>query len=166
MINKQTRMSGALRSGMRKTLIGFILVGVFCLFICRPGGVATLEEEPVSELQSRYLTNDRLNRLRTSQGMRTLTIVQELGNAALAHAEYMASARELTAQEKPGEALFTGIIARDRALYAGYRGVSVLEVVGRGVSSYQDLLEEALHDPGYRYALLHPDYDEEYIYNH
>ncbi len=160
MINRQTERSGARCSGTRKTLIGLFLVGVFCLLVFQPQRAAMLDEEPVSELQSRYLTNDRLNRLRSSQGIRALTISPELGSAAQAHARYMASVRELTGQEKPKEAGFTGILARDRALYAGYRGVSVLEAAERGVSSYQGLLEEALHDPAYRYALLHPDYDE------
>ncbi|MBQ7064583.1 MAG: S-layer homology domain-containing protein [Firmicutes bacterium] len=112
-----------------------------------------------TELQIRYLTNDRLNELRNALGLRTLSIQAQLGRAATAHAAYMSRQRRAEGHEKRENAGFTGLEAMDRAAYAGYQGEMVLEVDAGRVADYDQMLTQMLHDPYSRYILLHPGVD-------
>ena len=137
----------------------WVLLLILALCLVPVVSAANGGEEPVTELQSRYRTNDALNGLRNNLGLKTLSIVSELRQAAQNHSYYMYSAKKAAGLEVQYAEGFTGVSAMDRVLYAGYDGQTVLEINANRTTDYTQMLKYALHDPAKRYALLHPGYD-------
>lgn len=132
---------------------------LLCLLLSLTVLPAHAEEEPVTELQSRYRAMDTLNELRTGLGLRTVTIVPELNDMAQNHSRYMNQNKEFSFLEKPANLGFTGITALDRMIYSGYEGQYAMEIRSLRAKDYAGMLQEALYDPYQRYVLLHPGCD-------
>ena len=140
---------------IRAVLLAVILTAGCCLI---PSSASLKAEETPrpAESVSRYRANDSLNSLRNALGLRTLAMDTALGSAAQAHTEYMYRALTSGQTERTDKEGFTGIEPLDRALYAGYEGQTVLEICSGNADDYEQMLTMALHDPAWRYCLLHP----------
>lgn len=133
-----------------------VIMTVGCCLIPSSADLNAEETPRTAGSVSRYRANDSLNSLRNALGLRTLAMDKALGSAAQAHTDYMYRALTSGQTERTDKEAFTGVDPLDRALYAGYGGQTVLEVCSGSTENYEQMLTVALHDPAWRYALLHP----------
>ncbi len=126
-----------------------------------PRNVRIIQPVPMADLKhERTEAFARLNAIRSSMGMPTLSENSTLQRAAQAHAEYLVRNRLSTHKEQAGREGFTGIFPVDRALRVGYPARFVGENLSTKSPDARDAVAGLFSAIYHRFGFLDPAFDE------
>ena len=115
----------------------------------QPAAQATSVFYGIGQIRQQMLTE--VNRIRSANGLGSLTLSAELDDAAQTHAADMAARGRLSHAGSDGSG------ADDRVLRAGYRYREYAENIAQGQTNVAEAVESWMGSPGHRANMLLPD---------
>ena len=140
-----------------------ILVLIFCLILPQRGSSRTLsaavsDDAATQEASAKYTTTARINQIRRTLGLPALAQEPLLDLASEHHSAYMDAAGQVSFEENPDNAGFTGGYPVNRAAYSRYDGLYIMEYDNYRMVSYEYFVDWCMQDPYLRTSLLSPYY--------